>query len=294
MPSSVRVTAPGKINLHLAVGPRDQSGYHPLATVFQAVDLADEIVARPARELSVTMLGTDLPTDESNLAVRAARLLSRYADVPAAAEIIVHKRIPVAGGMAGGSADAAGTLVALDALWGLHLAPGELLELGVQLGADVPFCLLGGTALGVERGDALTPLLARGSYTWIVIAQEEGLSTPRVFEHFDRAHPQPTCPEVDDGFLRAIAQGDTEYVAARVRNDLAASCLELHAGARAAMEACTAFGLPALVSGSGPTVVALAENDDVAADVCPYVEEYVAGSRCYVAHGPVPGAHVLR
>ncbi len=292
MPSSVRVSAPGKINLHLAVGPRDQSGYHPLATVFQAVDLADDIVARPAADLSVTMLGADLPTDDSNLAVQAARLLSRYADVPAAAEITIRKRIPVAGGMAGGSADAAGTLVALDALWGLQLDASEFLELGAKLGADVPFCLLGGTALGVERGDALTPLLARGRYTWIVIAQEEGLSTPRVFQHFDRANPAPSCPEVDDRFLRAIAQGDTTYVAAMARNDLAASCLALHPGARAAMEACAAFGLPALVSGSGPTVVALAD-DDVAGDVCPYVEEYVPDARCYVVHGPVAGAHVV-
>lgn len=292
MPSSVRVTAPGKINLHLAVGPRDQSGYHPLATVFQAIDLADDIVVRTSSELTLTMLGTDLPADESNLAVRAARLLARYADVPATADITIHKRIPVAGGMAGGSADAAGTLVALDALWGLNLTATELQELGIKLGADVPFCLLGGTALGVERGDALTPLLARGRYTWIVIAQEAGLSTPLVFEHFDRTHPFPSCPEVDDRFLRAIAQGDTKYVAGMARNDLAESCVELHPGARAALEACAAFGLPALVSGSGPTVVALAD-DDVAADVCPYVEEYVPGGTCLVAHGPVSGAHVV-
>ncbi len=274
MTSTVRVRAPGKVNLYLAVGPREPDGYHNLVTVFQAVDIFEEITARSAATLSLTMSGrgAGLPTDESNLAIRAARLLADHAGIPARARLEIHKNVPVAGGMAGGSADAAGTLVALNRLWGLGLDPATLRSLGADLGADVPFCLMGGTAMGMGRGDVLTPVLSRGSYTWLVITQHEGLSTPRVFSHFDGRRHQPRRPVIDERFVRALAEGDTQYVGMNSRNDLAGPALCLHDGARQVYEAARAhLALPTIVSGSGPTIAVLCPDDDTADSLGEYI-----------------------
>lgn len=309
MITSVRVRVPGKINLYLAVGPRGADGYHPLATVFQAVDVYEDVTATASEELRLTLTGggTGLPVDERNLAIRAARLLAREAGVEPRADLTIHKRIPVAGGMAGGSADAAGTLLALDRLWRLGLDAAELLRLGALLGADVPFCLMGGTAMGLGRGDVLTPMLARGSFTWLFLTQAAGLSTPAVFAEWDRRHePDPASagaparkpsrarpPAVGKRFARALAQGDTGYVARNARNDLEACAAALHPGTRRALEACAAVGLAALVSGSGPTVAALVPAEESAEALQAYFEENAVAESCFVARGPVPGAHVI-
>lgn len=293
--TTVRVRAPGKVNLYLAVGARAADGYHPLATIFQAVDVYEEITASPdsALRLAFSGRGEGVPTDESNLAIRAARLLAQFAGIPAQARLEIHKRVPVAGGMAGGSADAAGTLVALNRLWDLRLELSTLLALGAELGADVPFCLMGGTAIGRGRGDVLTPVLARGSFTWLLITQHEGLSTPRVFAEFD-ARPAPATPLIDERFMRALAEGDSTYVAMNARNDLAAPAVALHEGARQVYEmARTRLALPTIVSGSGPTVAVLCPDDDTATSLGAYICAHTVAESAFVAHGPVPGAHVV-
>ena len=296
MTNSVRVRAPGKVNLYLAVGARESDGYHPLATVFQAVDLFEDVTATTSDRLELTMTGraAGLPTDESNLAIKAANLLAAHAGIEPRARLEIHKRIPVAGGMAGGSADAAGTLVALDRLWGLDLEPAALLSLGARLGADVPFCLMGGTAMGLGRGDALTPLLSRGSYIWLLITQRVGLYTPLVFDAFDATTgPPPETPAVEERFARALAEGDTTYVVMNSRNDLAAPALTLHAGARQVFEACAHLALPTILSGSGPTIAVLCPDGETATSLGRYFREHTTADSCLAAHGPVCGAHVV-
>lgn len=293
---TVWVRAPGKVNLFLAVGRAAPDGYHPLATVFQAVSVYDTITASPAVGFSVTMggLGSGLPVDASNLAVRAALALAEYAGVEARAEIRIDKQIPVAGGMAGGSADAAGTLVALNELWGLGLRALQLRGIGAGLGADVPFCLMGGTALGRGRGDQLMPLLSRGIYEWVLVMQKEGLSTPKVFAEFDAIRPDaPEVPEVDDHFLAAVTQGETELVARSARNDLAVAALRLHDEAQAVMEVCRLAGLAAFVSGSGPTIAVHVPAEKSPDEVARLLLDALPGVRCVHASGPVAGAQLL-
>ncbi len=181
---SVRVRATGKVNLSLTVGRRREDGYHPLATVFQAVSLLEEVVATPAQDVTVEVTGPQadlVPTDDTNIAVRAARLLAGVTGTEAGVQLAIHKEVPVAGGMAGGSADAAAALVACDALWGTGLPRTELARLAAELGSDVPFALHGGTAVGTGRGHLLSPVLSRGEYHWAVGLAPRGLSTPDVY-----------------------------------------------------------------------------------------------------------------
>ena len=181
--------APAKINLVLGVGPERPDGYHELATVFQAVSLVDEVAVALDDRVSVTVEGPEsdgVPSDGSNLAVRAARLLAERTGVDDGVRIRIRKGIPVAGGMAGGSADAAAALLACDAVWRTGLTREELGGLAAELGSDVPFALFGGTAVGAGRGERLTPALARGEYHWVVALAGQGLRTPDVFAHLDR------------------------------------------------------------------------------------------------------------
>ncbi|KGM14644.1 4-diphosphocytidyl-2C-methyl-D-erythritol kinase, partial [Actinotalea fermentans ATCC 43279 = JCM 9966 = DSM 3133] len=255
--------APGKVNLSLAVGRRQEDGFHPLATVFQAVSLVEELVATPADDVTVEVTGPQaglVPTDGSNLAVRAARLLADATGVEAGVHLAIRKDVPVAGGMAGGSADAAAALVACDALWGTGLPRSELARLAADLGSDVPFALQGGTAVGTGRGHLLSPVLSRGEYHWTVGLSPRGLSTPEVFGAFDALVGAAVDPDpvVDDALLRALLAGDAEAVGAALSNDLQHAALELApelAETLAVAEDAGALGV--VVSGSGPTVVAL-------------------------------------
>src|SRR4051794_10997452 len=188
----VAATAPAKINLSLGVGPNRPDGFHTLATVYQAIGLYDRVTVRPADETTVAVTATegrvpvhDVPLDATNIAVRAARLLAEHHGFERAVEITIDKAIPVAGGMAGGSADAAATLLACDHLWGLATAREDLLLVAAELGSDVPFALLGGTAIGTGRGETVTPLMTRGEYWWVVLESPRGLSTPQVYRTFD-------------------------------------------------------------------------------------------------------------
>ena len=290
---------PAKVNLALNVGATDNEGYHALGTLFQAVSLFDDLVARPAEAgvFRVSFRGegaSGLPTDDTNLVVRAARLLAGTSGAGnLGAEIRVHKRIPVAGGMAGGSADAAATLVACNRLWGMGLDTGQLHALAARLGADVPFLLHGGTAVGTGRGEKLKPVSVRGSLHWVLALSHHGLSTPAVFREFDRISP-PRPTGIDPGLLAALADGDARRVGALLRNDLQRAAFNLQpelADVLAMGREAGAIG--ALVSGSGPTIAFLAGTP---AAVDAISDRLALSSRVRAvrrAHGPVPGARIV-
>lgn len=292
----VHVRAPGKINLSLRVGPPDADGYHPLATVFQAVSVYEDVVAHPGQDVSVHISGrgADLPTDTANLAVRAATLLRSSTGTEAGVRLELTKAVPVAGGMAGGSADAAATLLACDQLWGTDLSREELLALAARLGADVPFALTGMTAVGTGRGDVVTPALSRGSYHWVLALQDEGLSTPEVFRALDESTAGRAQPEVDEGLLAALVGGDATALAPHLGNDLQEPALDLRPELGDVLAACHRAGaLAALVSGSGPTVVALALDGPHARSVAEVVRAAEVADEVLTATGPAPGARVM-
>ncbi|MDF2048187.1 4-(cytidine 5'-diphospho)-2-C-methyl-D-erythritol kinase [Microbacterium sp. Kw_RZR3] len=303
---SVRVRAPGKINVFLEVGDVKDDGYHDVATAYQAVSLYEEMTATAADDftLEVSARGPvdidGVPTDDRNLAVRAARLLAETAGIDRGVHLSIVKAVPVAGGMGGGSADAAAALVACDALWGLGMPTSELVRLAAQLGADVPFALLGGTAVGTGRGDELSPALARGRFDWVLVPNEIGMSTPVVYGELD-AHrerhavdigPAPRVPAVAPEILHALRQGDAEMLAASLRNDLQAPALHLRPDLARILERGESSGaLAGLVSGSGPTLAFLAADEESAIDL--QVTLSAAGLVALHVHGPVGGARVL-
>lgn len=303
-PEAVTVRTPAKINLSLAVGPLRQDGYHELVTVFHAVSLYDEVVARAARGLSLTVepLRRDsdtagVPQDERNLAWKAALLLAEHTGVEPDVRLTLRKDIPVAGGMAGGSADAAAALVACDELWGTGLARHELHDLAARLGSDVPFALHGGTAVGTGRGEHISPVLAAAGLDWVIAVSDSGLSTPKVFETCDllraRAGAQAPEPGVHPDLMANLRTGDPVRIGAALYNDLQPAAIELLPEIGELMELGRAAGAAgALVSGSGPTTVFLVDGPISAAEV----EERLRGSGlCRTvrrARGPVPGATV--
>lgn len=293
----VRVRAPGKINLALAVGRRRPDGYHPLATVFQAVSLYEEVTARPADGLSLTVSGLQadrVPLDASNLAVRAAHALADAAGLPADVALHVHKGVPVAGGMAGGSADAGATLLACDTLWRTGLSRADLTELAAGLGSDVPFSLLGQTAVGRGRGDLLTPAMSRGEYHWALGLQDAGLSTPAVYQAFDEVGLGAEDPEPDVALLAALRSGDPEALGEALVNDLQPAALELapHLAETLAV-AQDAGALGVVVSGSGPTVAALARTQQHALVIAAAMTAAGVVDGVLTASGPVAGARVV-
>jgi 4-diphosphocytidyl-2-C-methyl-D-erythritol kinase len=303
--SGVRVRAPGKINVFLEVGDVHDDGYHSVATAYQAVSLYEELLATDDDEISVQVSGAavvpgSVPSDDRNLAVRAARLLAEAAGVRSGVRLEIRKSVPVAGGMGGGSADAAAALLACDALWGTGLSSAELQRLGARLGADVPFALLGGTAIGTGRGDELSPALARGRFDWVLVTSDVGMSTPVVYGELDthRARhlvdigPARRQPTVDPDVLHALRQGDAGMLAATLRNDLQAPALMLRPDLAAVLETGERAGaLAGVVSGSGPTLAFLAPDEESAIDL--QVTLSAGGHRALHVHGPVPGARIV-
>jgi len=285
---------PAKVNLHLGVGPLRADGFHELVTVFQAVSVTDELVAEPGPPgVALTVTGSDaLPVDQRNLAVRAVRALAAHAGVQPAVTLHLTKRIPVAGGMAGGSADAAAALVACDVLWRLGTPVAELHALAAQLGSDVPFALLGGVAVGTGRGERLTAVPAPHRRHWVVAVAEGGLSTPAVYAEADRLRGTTAQPTDPAPVLAALADPDPGALGAALANDLQPAALAL----RPALAATLAVGrnagaLGALVCGSGPSCAFLAAD---AADADRLARALVGHCRvALVAHGPVPGAAVV-
>ncbi|QCR44296.1 4-(cytidine 5'-diphospho)-2-C-methyl-D-erythritol kinase [Curtobacterium sp. SGAir0471] len=303
-PTRVRVRAPGKINVFLSVGALQDDGYHDVATAYQAVSLYEDVTAEPADDFSVRFTGpidtSSVPTDDSNLAIRAARLVAEAAGYRGGVRLTVEKQVPVAGGMGGGSADAAATLLACDTLWGTALGRDELLRLAARLGADVPFAFAGGTAVGTGRGDELSPALAKGEFHWVLALSDDGLSTPAVYraldEHRERyradIRPAPTTPVVEANVLQALRAGDADLLADCLHNDLQAPAMRLQPGLATTIEVGEKAGaLAGIVSGSGPTVAFLVADRDAALEV--QVEISAAGLVAVRATGPVHGARVV-
>jgi 4-diphosphocytidyl-2-C-methyl-D-erythritol kinase len=299
VPEPVTVRVPAKVNLHLSVGPLGEDGYHELVTVFHAVSLHDEVTATPARDLSLGITGEgagELPLDERNLAWRAAVLLAEKAGVPPAVRLDVSKGIPVAGGLAGGSADAAATLVACDALWQTGLERADLLELAAQLGADVAFSLTGGTALGTGRGERLTPVLAAGRWHWVLAVAGDGLSTPKVYGELDRLRDELELPAAGepDRLINALRVHDPAALGELLANDLQAPALALRPELRRTLWVGTDLGaIGAIVSGSGPTCAFLSRSREAAVRLAAALAGAGVCRTVRVAHGPVPGARVV-
>lgn len=294
----VLVRAPGKINLVLRVGATASDGYHRLATVFQAVSLTEDVCASPAEGISVRTTGrwaSGVADDETNLAHRAATLLADRCGITRGAHLEITKNVPVAGGMAGGSADAAAALLACDLLWRTGLSREELVELAVELGADVPFALTGGTALGAGSGGDLTPAMARGAHYWVLAMFDDGVSTPQAFSEWDRHNPDPPAePAVPEEVMAALISGDPEALAGVLVNDLQEPALRLYPGLGAVLEAFTdTAALASVVSGSGPTVAGLAQDHHSALDIAEAVRSAGVADEVAVVSGPVPGARLL-
>ncbi|MEU8973140.1 4-(cytidine 5'-diphospho)-2-C-methyl-D-erythritol kinase [Streptomyces monashensis] len=296
---SVTVRVPAKVNVQLAVGAARPDGFHDLANVFLAVGLYDEVTVTPADELRVTCEGPDaaeVPLDRTNLAARAAIALAARRGIEPDVHIHIAKDIPVAGGMAGGSADGAGALLACNTLWGAGASRAELLALCAELGSDVPFSLVGEAALGVGRGEQLTVLETGGTFHWVFAMAERGLSTPAVFREFDRLAEGREIPEpvASAELLRALAKGDAEALAAAVSNDLQPAALSLFPELADTLEAGRGAGaLAALVSGSGPTTAFLARDAGAAEKVAEALRSSGTCRAVRTAEGPVAGARVL-
>lgn len=291
---------PGKINLALRVGALGADGYHPLISIFQAVSVFDEVTVTPAPRGHYTVevsgaQSAQVPTDESNLAIKAAMsLASMIGPVPCGVHIEINKAIPVAGGMAGGSADAAATLLACSTLWRAGLSTDDLCVIGATLGADVPFPLVGGIAVGTGRGDKLVPALIRGTYHWVLALSDGELSTPAVFRRFDELGVVREPLAAPPALMNGLAAGEPQVVGEHLVNDLQDAAISLRPELRQVLDVGAELGAwGALVSGSGPTVAFLVPDQDAAIDLS------VALSAERVCHqvrrvvGPVPGARVL-
>lgn len=299
MPRPVIVRAPSKVNLHLGVGDLRADGYHELTTVFQALSLSDDVEIAPAASLSVRVVGVgadEVPTDRRNLVWQAAVRLAHLAGRAPLVEIAIRKGIPVAGGMAGGSADAAAALVGLNELWELGLSRDELATIGAELGSDVPFALYGGTALGRGRGEDLLPVLARNTFHWVLALAKGGLSTPAVYGELDRLRDQGDPPRVAEPqeLLQALASGDARHLAPLLGNDLQAAALTLRPELRRTLRAGVGAGaLAGLISGSGPTCAFLCDNEAAAVAVAAELSGAGVCRSVRTATGPVPGARVI-
>ena len=305
--TSATARVPAKINLCLGVGPVRDDGFHSLATVYQALDVHDEVRAVAVDDSDDVTVSVhieadrlvesiDVPTDADNLAVRAAKLLREKTGAEGGARLAIRKVIPVAGGMAGGSADAAAALVACNEMWGTGLGKPELELLAAELGSDVPFLLHGGNAIGGGRGEAISPVLARGSYFWVVAVASQGLATKDVFAEFDRLNdgsdlPQPEAPE---DLLAALRAGDAAELGATLSNDLTDAALSLRPELRGTLDmGLEAEALGAVVSGSGPTCVFLAEDEAHSLDIAIALAGANVCADVIQARGPVAGARLI-
>lgn len=300
----VHARAPGKINVFLKVGALLEDGFHDVATAYQAVSLNEDVRAYPADDFSVEFTGSidtsSLSTDGSNLAIKAATLLAHRAGFRGGVHLEIAKHVPIAGGMGGGSADAAATLLACDTLWGTDVGREELLDLAGHLGADVPFAFTGGTAIGTGRGDQLSPALAKGQFQWVLALAEFGMSTPDVYRELDRHRtrhaqdifPAEVQPQVDANVLQALRAGDPHMLAEVLHNDLQAPALHLEPELAAIIELGEENGaLAGMISGSGPTVAFLAADLDNALEL----QIALSAARLNVvrATGPVHGARII-
>jgi len=296
---SVTVRVPGKVNVYLGVGPREFSGYHELATIFQAVGIYDEVTVSAADSLTISGLGAfadRIPTDETNLAWKAAELVARACGEEPNVHIQIDKSIPIAAGMAGGSADAAATLVACDTYWNAGIPRDQLDAMAATLGSDVPFMLHGGCALGVGRGDVLSPVMIRGSFHWVFATFDEGLSTAQIYEKTDelRGLEYEAEPEVPTELLSALARGDAPALGRLLHNDLQLAATTSRPQLGRVLEQGIDYGaLGAIVSGSGPTCAFLVRDESSAIDLVVALKASGLVDDVLRTHGPVHGARVI-
>lgn len=313
MSAAVTARAPAKVNLVLKVGDPRPDGFHELATVFAAVGLEEQVsVADGPAGVRVTVDGEGarrVPIGPANLAARAVRALADVTGIDLSirgVDVAIRKRVPVAAGLAGGSADAAATLVALDALWGTALDGERLRVLAAGLGSDVPFGLVGGTAVGTGRGHLLDPVVGPGNYSWVLAFAAGELSTPRVFAELDRMRaaapggdpavgaPGPGAPTVSPVLLDALRTGDAPAVGELLDNDLQAPALSLMPSLRACLQVGSERGaLGAVVSGSGPTCAFLAADSGHGADLAAALTAAGVCRAAVSVPGPVTGASLL-
>ena len=293
---------PAKINLQLAVGPLGSDGFHEVTTVFQAISLFDDVSVATAPEnngISIQITGQTskgVPSDSSNLAVKAATLMIKKYDLPNDLSIKLTKEIPVAGGMAGGSADAAGVIVGLDSLFELGLSRDEMEIVGSKIGADVPFSICGGVAIGTGRGDQITPALFKGSYHWVLALSGQGLATPSVYAECDRLREglSITTPVVSEQLMQALRAGDAKVLGKSLSNDLQPAACSLRPALRLVLDVGLDYGaLGGIVSGSGPTVAFLVKDDEHAMDLTVALSSSGVISSVVRATGAVAGARII-
>jgi 4-diphosphocytidyl-2-C-methyl-D-erythritol kinase len=290
------------VNLQLSVGPLEADGFHEVTTVFQAISIYDDVTVRfaePGSGITLQVSGPTaqgVPTDSSNLAYRAAQLMIDRHDLDSDIAIHIKKEIPVAGGMAGGSADAAAVIVAFDALYELGLSRDGMEKIGAELGSDVPFAITGGIAIGRGRGDQLTPVLARGSYNWVLAMSSQGLSTPAVYGECDRLRTglDIARPQVGDSILQALRAGDAITLGRSLANDLQSAACSLRPALRLVLDVGIDYGaLGAIVSGSGPTVAFLVQDEERALDLTVALSASGVVAGVIRASGPTHGARVI-
>jgi len=296
---SVTVQVPAKVNLQLSVGPKEADGYHEVATVFQAISLFDNVKVAAADQFSIMVSGdytNGVPLDQSNLVYKAIELMADKFDTDKNLEISIEKSIPVAGGMAGGSADAAAVLLGIDQLYRLGLSKDELGEIARKLGSDVPFMLHGGTAVGRGHGDEVTPALSRGNYHWVIAVSSTGLATPAVYAECDRLRTglDIKAPTLNDELLQALLSGDATRVGKSLSNDLQSAACSIRPALRLILDTGQEYGaLGGVVSGSGPSVAFLVADEDHSLDLAVALTSSGVVGSVARAEGPVTGAKII-
>jgi 4-diphosphocytidyl-2-C-methyl-D-erythritol kinase len=265
------VRAPCKVNLALEVLARRPDGFHEIRTVMHAVDLCDEMALRllPGREIRLTCAAPGVPAGGDNLIVRAALLMRERFGAEQGVEVNLRKRVPVGGGLGGGSSDAAVALLALNDLWNVGASPAQLGRLAAELGSDVPFFLWGGTALCEGRGERVSPVADGPVLHFVLVMPGLRVSTAEVYA---AARNGLTTRAVGcNNVLKALADGDVERIGSALRNDLEGPALRLHGALqelgrqlRDFSEACHARGL--LLSGSGSSFFMLVDGEEEAAE----------------------------
>ena len=293
---------PAKVNLQLSVGPLGSDGFHEVTTVFQAISLFDDVTVATAPDgdgINISISGqtsSGVPVDSSNLAVKAAELMIKNYDLPSDLIIKLKKEIPVAGGMAGGSADAAGVIVGLDSLFELGLSRDEMEIVGSKIGSDVPFSICGGVAIGTGRGDQITPALSKGSYNWVLALSGQGLSTPSVYQECDRLREglSISAPLVSEPLMQALRAGDAKALGKALTNELQPAACSLRPALRLVLDVGIDYGaLGGIVSGSGPTVAFLVSDDEHAMDLTVALSASGVVSSVVRATGPAHGARII-
>jgi 4-diphosphocytidyl-2-C-methyl-D-erythritol kinase len=293
---------PAKVNLQLSVGPRESDGYHQLVTVFQAISIFDDVTVKIGEQgtgINLNVSGDQIhgvPTDSTNLVVKAIELIADKFELDIDVSVDIKKSIPVAGGMAGGSADAAAAIVAIDELYSLEMTREEMHSIAAQLGSDVPFLLSGGTAIGQGRGDQLTAALSRGTYHWVLALSSVGLSTPAVYSECDRLRQglDISDPQISDALMQALLTADPANVGKLLVNDLQPAACSLRPALRLILDVGQEYGaLGAIVSGSGPTVAFLVSDEEHGLDLAVALSASGVVGSVTRAFGPVHGAKVI-